>query len=178
MQSTIEPVTLSAAATTGRPITQHPVLRIETDHVSLFLLAISLEKMARDEIGRLSNERPNDAHTIARDKKQSDLFSILADGFAKIAAALKEYSKDPQPFFAGRAKEIVDWVGAQFKAWWATNEPEARDWCFRLPVLTASIGARDLVGAMHFATPVVSTLVGGPKVIAAIKSARKLTKRS
>jgi hypothetical protein len=121
--------------------------RIETDYANLLLLAISLEKMARDEIAKLSNERPNDPYTIESNKKQSDLLSILADGFAKIAAALEEYSKDPRPFFAGKAKEIRDWVGAQLKAWWEANEAEARDLCVRLPIFIASIGALNLVGA-------------------------------
>ena len=143
------------------------VVRIETDYPSLLLLAISLEKMARDEIDRLSGA--NDPDTIESNKKQIDLFTILADGFAKIAVALEEYSRGPQPVFAGRTKEIVDWVGAQFKAWWEANEVEARDWCIRLPILTASIGALNLVGAdMHFSTPVVSALVGGQKVISTV----------
>jgi hypothetical protein len=119
--------------------------RIETDYANLLLLAISLEKMARDEIAKLSNERPNDPYTIESNKKQSDLLSILADGFAKIAAALEEYSKDPRPFFAGKVKEIRDWVGAQLKAWWEANEAEARDLCVRLPIFIASIGALNLV---------------------------------
>lgn len=82
------------------------VSRIETDYPSLLLLAISLEKMARDEIDRLS--RANDPDTIESNRKQTDLLTILADGFAKIATILEEYSKAPQPFFAGKAKEIVD----------------------------------------------------------------------
>jgi aldehyde:ferredoxin oxidoreductase len=148
--------------------------RIETDYANLLLLAISLEKMARDEIAKLSNERPNDPYTIESNKKQSDLLSILADGFTKIAAALEEYSKDPRPFFAGKAKEIRDWVGAQLKAWWEANEAEARDLCVRLPIFIASIGALNLAGAdMHFATAAIGASVGGKNAIAAIKAAWK-----
>jgi hypothetical protein len=152
--------------------------RIETDCAYLLFLAISFEKMARDEIARLSSERPNDPHTIESNKRQSDLLSILADGFAKLAAALEEYSKRPQPLLAGKAKKIADEVGAQLKAWWEANAADARDWCIRLPIFTASIGALGLVGAdMHFATPMVGVLVGGQKVITAIKVAKKRTKR-
>jgi hypothetical protein len=82
VQSTIEPVTLSATARTG-PITQRSRSRIETDYADLLSLAISLEKMARDEIARLSSERPNDPFTIESNSKQSDVLAILADGFAK-----------------------------------------------------------------------------------------------
>jgi hypothetical protein len=114
------------------------VSRIETDYANLLVYAISLEKLARDEIARLSSERPNDPHTIESNKKQSDLLSILADGFARLAAALEEYSKRPQPFFAGKAKEVVDEVAAQFNAWWKANGAQAIDWGIRLPVMIAS----------------------------------------
>ena len=111
---------------------------------------------------------------IESNRKEIDVLNILADGLAKIAAALEEYFKDPQPFFAGKTKKMVDWVGTQFKAWWAANEPEGRDLCVRLPVLAASIGALNLVGAdMQFATPVVSAIVGGQPAITAIKAATK-----
>jgi hypothetical protein len=137
----------------------------------LLLLAISLEKMARDEIDRLSGERPNNHHRAESNKKQIDLLSILADGLAKIATALQEYSKDPQSLLAGKAKETVDWVGAQFKAWWEVNAAEGRDLLVRLPVIGASLGAFGLAGAdMHFATPLVGALVGGQKVASAIKA--------
>jgi hypothetical protein len=172
-----EPVTLSDTATTG-PITQGSPSRIETDYANLLSLAISLEKMARDEIARLSNERPNDPHTIESNKKQSDLLSILADGFAKLAAALVEYSKQPQPFFAGKAKEVVDEVAAQFNAWWKANGAQVVDWGIRLPVIIASTGLLGWAGAnMTVATTAVSALVGGPNVITAIKVAKKRTKR-
>jgi hypothetical protein len=95
--------------------------------------------MALEEIARLSSERPNDPYTIESNKKQSDLLYILADGFAKIAAVLEEYSKDPQPLLEGTAKEIVDWVGAQLKAWWEDNAAEARDWCIRLPIFACRL---------------------------------------
>jgi hypothetical protein len=149
--------------------------RIEADYANLLSLAMSLEKMARGEIVRLSNERPNDHYTIESNKKQSDLLSILADGFAKLAAALVEYSKQPQPFFAGKAKEVVDEVAAQFNAWWKANGAQVIDWGIRLPVIIASTGLLGWAGAnMTVATTAVSALVGGPNVITAIK---KRTKR-
>ena len=152
--------------------------RIQSDYTNLLFLAISLEKMARDEIARISNERPNDLYTIKSNKKQSDLLSILADGFAKLAAALVEYSRQPQPFFAGKAKEVVDEVAAQFNAWWKANGAQVIDWSIRLPVIIASTGLLGWAGAnMTVATTSVSALVGGPKVINAIKVAKKRTKR-
>jgi hypothetical protein len=159
----------SSAAPPGRGVAETITLRIETDHTYLLWLAISLEKMARDEVDRLSSA--NDPDTIEHNKKQIDLLSILADGFAKIVAALQEYSIDPQPLLAGRVKGLVDWVGAQINAWWAANAAEARDWGVRIPTIGLSIAALGLAGAdMHFATPVVSALVGGPKVISTAKA--------
>jgi hypothetical protein len=152
--------------------------RIETDFANLLSLAICLEKMALDEIARLSNERPNHPRTIESNKKQSDLLSIFADGFAKLAAALEEYSKQPQPFFAGKAKEVVHEVAAQFNAWWKANGAQAIDWGIRLPVIIASTGLLGWAGAdMTVGTTAVSALVGGPNVITAIKAAKKRTKR-
>ncbi len=161
------------------PIAQVSLFRIETDYANLLALAISLEKMARDEIARLSGERPNDPQTIENNKKQCDLLSILADGFSRIAAVLVEYSERPQPLLWGKTQQIIDQVGAQLKAWWQINAAEATDWCIRLPMLTASIGALGLVGAdMSFATPIAGVLVGGQKAATAIKAAIKRRKQS
>jgi len=174
-QATIDPVTRSAVGTTRRSGS-----RIETDYANLLPLAISLEKMARDEIARLSNERPNDPYTIESNRKQVDLLTILADGFEKIAAALVEYAREPRPFFAGKAQDIVDWVGAQIKAWWDANPVEGRDFCVRLPTFLASIGAVGLLGGhmTDVTTAVLGALIGGPRVITAIKAVNKRRNRS
>jgi hypothetical protein len=143
-------------------------LRIERDHTYLLWLAISLEKMARDEVDRLSGA--NDPDTIEHNKRQIDLLSILADGFAKIVAALQEYSKDPQPILAGKAKEIADWLGAQIQAWWEADEPEARNLLVRVPVFLASMAALGFMGVSGvITTTAVSAIIGGPKAISAAK---------
>lgn len=153
--------------------------RIETDYSHLLFLAISLERLAREEIARLSGERPNDPQTVENNKKHCDLLSILADGFARLSAALVEYSESPQPLLRGKAKQIADEVGARLKAWWNANASEATDWCIRLPMLTASIGALGVVGAdMSFATPLVGVLVGGQKAATVIKAVTKRRKKS
>jgi hypothetical protein len=163
----------------GRPITQGSLSRIETDYSYLLFLANSFEKLACDEIARLSGERPNDPQTIEKNRKQCDILSILADGFAGLSAALFEYSERPQPLLLDKAQQIVDEVGAQLKAWWKANAAEATDWCVRLPLLTAWIGALGLVGAdMRFATPLVGALVGGQKAATLIKTVIKRRKRS
>jgi hypothetical protein len=168
-QVAVEPATLSAPATT-----QSSHFRIETDYPNLLLLAVSLEKLARDEIDRLSEQLPNDPHTIESNKKQCDLLSILADGFAKISEALVEYSKQPQPLLAGKAREIVDEVAAQLKAWWKKNACEATDWFVRIPILTIGITALRMAGAdTSYATAILGALVGGPKVITAIRGAKR-----
>jgi len=162
----------------GRPIGRGSLSRIETDHANLLVLAISLEKLARDEIGRLSGERPNDPHTIENNKKQCDLLSIFADGFARLAAALIEYSERPQPLLAGKAKKIADDLCVQFEVWWKKNKGEAIDWAVRIPTLTASIAALGWTGAnMTYATAAVSALIGGSKVVAAIKATTKRRRR-
>ena len=74
---------------------------------------------------------------------------------------------------------MVDEVGAQLKAWWKANAAEATDWCIRLPVFTASIGALSSAGAdMSFATPVVGVLIGGQKAATVIRATIKRRKQS
>ncbi|HEY2400081.1 MAG TPA: hypothetical protein VGI23_06975, partial [Steroidobacteraceae bacterium] len=170
----------SAAAGVGNSIAaaSRSLSRIETDYANLLALASSLERMARDEIGRLSGERPNDLQTIENNKKQCDLLSILANGFSKLAAALMEYSECRQPILAGKAKKIADDLSVQFEVWWIKNAGEAIDWAVRIPTLIASIAALGWAGAdMKFGTAAVSALIGGPNVIAAIKAVAKRTKR-
>jgi hypothetical protein len=87
---------------------------------------------------------------------------------------LQEYSEHPQPLLAGKAKEVVDEVAAQFKTWLKANAVETIDWGIRLPVITAFTAALGWAGAdMTIATAAVSALVGGQKVITAIKAAKK-----
>jgi hypothetical protein len=172
-------VNLSTSIKQVAQVTPLGLSRIETDYANLLFLATSLEKMALDEIARLSNERPNDPHTIESNRKQIDLLTILADGFAKIAAALQAYAQDPQPLLTGKAKAIADGVGAQLKAWWEANPAEARDLSVRVPMFLASIGAVSLLGVEMtiVTTTVLGALIGGPNVITAIKVAKKRTKR-
>jgi hypothetical protein len=146
-------------------------LRIERDQTYLLCQAISLERMARDAMARLSDAGANDPDTIEQNQKQIDLLSFLAAGFAQIVATLQEYPKDPQPVLAGKVKETVDWLGAQIQAWWEANDTEARDWFIRLPVIGASLGFLGLMGAdMTVATTLVSAIVGGSKVISTAKA--------
>jgi hypothetical protein len=109
---------------TGGSLPLRGTSSIESDYSNLLALAISLEKMARDEIERISSEHPNDPLTIENNTKQRDLLSILAEGFSRLAAALREYSERPQPLLAGKAKEIADEMGAQFEVWWKKNAGE------------------------------------------------------
>jgi hypothetical protein len=62
-----------------QPVVLAALSRIETDYANLLLLARSLEKLARDEIERLSGVRPNDPRAIQENQRQRDLLSILAD---------------------------------------------------------------------------------------------------
>lgn len=86
----------------------------QKNHASLAQLAISLEKLAREEIDRIDSERPNEPTIIEENNRRRELLTILADGFAKIAAALNDVAESSdQPVLLGKAKEIVDTVNDQ-----------------------------------------------------------------
>jgi hypothetical protein len=145
----------------------------------LLLLARSLEKLARDEIERLSGARPNDPRAIQENQRQRDLLSILADGFCRFAAALTEYAEGRQPLLAGKAKKIADELGAQIDIWWKKNASEVIHWGAGIATLAAGVA---LLGLLHVDTPVsttaVTTIITGQKVIGtAIRAARKRTIR-
>jgi hypothetical protein len=150
-------------------------VRILQNHQELFLLATSLAQMARDEIEKLDNERPNDPATIAAYTKQRELLVIFADGFDRIASALASLSSNPaEPVLLGKARDIVNSVGTQINAWWNSNAAEATDWGVRIPVITAGVAMLGWAGAdMMIATTAVAAIVGGGKVIKAIGKVMK-----
>jgi hypothetical protein len=135
--------------------------------------------MAREEIERLEGARPNDTERAETHRRQCDLLTILADGFARIAAALEAVAKEPhQPLLLGKASQIVQEVGEQLTAWWENNAAEAIDWAVRIPVVVASIPLLAWGGAdMTVGTTMVGALVGGQKVVRALTRQRK-SKRS
>jgi hypothetical protein len=150
---------------------------IKNSHNELLALAVSLEHLAREGIKKLQldNDSRNDPTTIEHNNKQIELLTILADGFAQIAAALNGVAKNPdEPVFLGRAAVIVNAVGEQFQNWLLENAAEAADWGIRLPVMIASIATFGWAGAnMTIATTAVTALVGGQKVINALKRPKK-----
>jgi hypothetical protein len=84
-----------------------------------------------------------------------------------------EYAGDRQPLLAGKAKEIVDEIAARLKGGWKKNADDATDWLVRIPILAVGIAALRMAGAdMSYATAAVGALVGGPKVITAIRGAK------
>ena len=68
--------------------------RIEENHADLLSLAQSLGHMARDEIRKLDDERPNDPIAIESNRKYRELLQIFADGFGRIAVALAALKGD------------------------------------------------------------------------------------
>jgi hypothetical protein len=155
--------------------TEHRISRIATDYPALLSLARSLGRMAREEIERLEGARPNDTERAEINRRQCDLLTILADGFARIAAALEAVAEDPhQALLLGKASEIVQEVGEQLTAWWKSNAAEAIDWAVRIPVVVGSIPMLAWGGAdMTVGTTMVGVLVGGQKVVKVLTRRRK-----
>lgn len=148
---------------------------IERNGAHIFALAISLERMARNEIERLENEYPNDPQIIERHKSQRELLTIFAEGFRNIAEALEAVGQNQyQPVFLGIAAKIIGGVAAELSKWWDKHAAEAVDWAIRLPILTASIATFNLAGAdMTYGTGLAAAAVGGEKVIQALEHLRK-----
>ncbi len=137
----------------------------------LVLLANSLALLARNEIKRLDAERPNDPARLAEYETQRDLLTIFADGFEQISASLTiALNKPEEPLLLGRAKEIADEIGKKVDAWWKKNGDEAVDWCLRIPAMGAGVAGLEVAGAnMIVATSAVAAIIGGEKVVKAIK---------
>jgi hypothetical protein len=137
----------------------------------LVLLARSLARLALDEIERLDAERPNDPARLAEHKEQRDLLAIFADGFERIAISLNNAIEKPEEsLLLGRAKEIAEELGKKVDVWWKKNGDEAMDWCLRIPAMGAGVAGLEIAGAnMVIATSAVAAVIGGEKVIKAIK---------
>ena len=73
-----------------------------------------------------------------------------------------------------KAKKAISNLARGLDSWWNKNQDDAVDWIVRIPVLTAGVGALNLVGAnMTVATSAVAALVGGSKVIDVIRKRKK-----
>jgi hypothetical protein len=146
-----------------------------SDCDELLLLACSLARLANDEISRLDDERPNDPVTAAKNKKQRELLVIFANGFDRIAMALTASARHAnERQFLAKVREVVDSVSSEINSWWKKNGADAADWGVRLPVFAAGVGMLGWAGAnMTIATTAVAAMVGGPKVVEAIRALKK-----
>lgn len=73
-----------------------------------------------------------------------------------------------------KARKAVSNLARGLDSWWSKNQDDAVDWIVRIPVLTVGVGILNLVGAnMVVATSAVAALVGGPKVVDAIRKRKK-----
>jgi hypothetical protein len=154
---------------------EHRISRIATDYPALLSLARVYERMARDGIDKLDSERPNDPERAEANSRQRDLLTILADGFARIAAALEAVTREPrQPLLLGKASEVVREFGEQLTAWWKKNATEAVDWAIRIPAFAGSLPLLAWAGAdMTIATAAMGAMVGGEKVVAVLTRGRR-----
>lgn len=146
--------------------------RLAQQAPELGLLASSLSQIARDEIARLDDERPNEPELIDRNKAQRELLSILANGLERISNALLEIVENPHNASAlNAAVDTVRGVGKRVETWWKKNADDAVDWGFRLPAIAAGIGLLNVAGAeMTLATTAVIAMVSGPKVLENIRA--------
>lgn len=149
----------------------------QSNRQDLLLLARSLASVARQEIIRLDAERPNAPEAIKRNEKYRELLARFADGFDRIADAISEIAEKNEEASLKKTAAIVKSVSDQISRWWDENSVELVDCTIRLPILTAGVGALNLVGAdMHIGTAAVAALVGGEKVVAAIRKGSKRRK--
>jgi hypothetical protein len=149
--------------------------RIQRDHSELLLLALSLSQIARTEIERLDAAPPNDPDTVVQYNRHRELLQIFAEGFDRIAKAVAAFAAKPnEPILLGKAADVVNSVGDQVTKWWKENGTDVADWAIRLPILTGGIAALGWAGAdMVVGTTAIAALVGGDKVLKAIKSQGK-----
>jgi hypothetical protein len=150
-------------------------IRIKEDRDDLLNLARALSLMARYEIERLDNERPNDPDAIESSEKHRELLQIFVDGFEKIAAALAAFGSDqPQALLVTKAKDVVRSVSKQVNNWFSINGAEIVDWTVRIPVFTAGVAALGWAGAnMTVATTAIGAIVGGQKVADVLRQKKK-----
>jgi hypothetical protein len=149
--------------------------RVEQDHAQLQPLALSLSALARQEIARLDAEFPNDPDRIAKNEKQRELMEIFANGFERIAESLAAVATNPkEPLLLGAAGRAISRVGQAVSAWLKENGTEAMDWAARIPVFVGGVAMLGWAGAdMTVATTAIAALVGGKKVLDAIKFRKK-----
>lgn len=160
------------AATSGiLPSSSKISQRILQDRQELLTLAQSLSQLAWEEIDKLDAERPNDPDRIASYGKQRELLELFANGFSRIAKELAAIEIDEaEPTLFNNATKAIESVGNGLNRWWKKNSEEAIDWAIRMPVITAGVAALGWAGAnMTVGTTIVAALVGGKKVMKAIR---------
>ena len=152
--------------------------RIAQDRNELLLLASTLAVLARAEIQRIDEERPNDPVVITMNTKQRELLVIFANGFERIATSLAQLeSAQSKQLSLGKASKAVRAVAKEVNSWWKNNAPEAIDWGVRIPTFVAGVAALGWAGAnMTIATSAIAAMVGGTKVIDAIRGRRNKPK--
>jgi transcriptional regulator with XRE-family HTH domain len=149
-------------------------LRIDQDHEELLLLAISLAEIAKREIERRRDARPNDPAAMKRNNSELELLEIFAKGFQKIATALASLSASSyEPLLLAKAQELVTSVGNQLNTWWHRNGEDAIDWGVRVPVFGAGVALLGWAGAnMTIATSAIAAIVGGSKVVEVLRRSK------
>jgi len=139
----------------------------------LALLANSLAQIAKKEIERLDLEKPNQPQLLELHYKQRSLMALFADGFQKIADALSALHQKPtEPILLGNASEVLNQLAIGITTWWNKHSSELIDSGVRIPLMGAGIALLNLAGAnMLIGTTAIAAIVGGEKVLKAIKSA-------
>jgi len=155
----------------------HQLSAIKDNHHNLFLLALAFEYQAREGIRKLhlDNKGRNDPTTIERNNEQIELLTILADGFAQIAAALKDVAENPdQSVLLGKPREIARAISERLQAWWQNKGVEAIDTSGRISLFIAGVAVLGGLGADTTAGMAsLAAIVGGPKVAEALRRPQK-----
>ena len=146
--------------------------QIKSNLEELQLLAWSLGRMAREEVIRLENERPNDPQAQESNQSALELLKIFADGFEKIARALSELKEAPdQTAVKDKASGLVVNVGGQVRSWLTKNSEEVTDWAIRFPALGSGFYLLNALGMDPTVSSITTaTLIGGQKVADTLRS--------
>lgn len=142
--------------------------KIVSDPISLILICSSLIELLKNEKNKLEEYLPNSSDEIARKAAQIDLLSrlldgieVLLDGISKLSAGIEFVSDTDMENTVDNVENIAD----DYSNWYKEHKSEAIDLSLRLPVVIASIGLLNQLGAeMTVATTAIFALVGGDKI--------------
>lgn len=147
------------------------------DHIRLQLPKIlvtvhGLESQLSNAIDELNSEKPNDSSNLEKWEEKHELLKNLHDGIQEIKTSiLKIQTPEDVEIESKEVQNLLEELLEEFELWIREHKPELVDWVSRLSLSSAFIGLMGLCGAyMPLATAAVLAVVGGEKVVKAIKN--------